>query len=427
MRMTFALLLTVLCAFARAEGADMSEMKSTLQAEGVRCRVDSFYSTMNLEDRDFIEASPEEAAASGHPSFALEDLAHPRLTELRERYRLEEVVAAGEGEIEKLALLCSWMKSRWQHKTPRIFPKWDAIEMLELAEKGEKFFCVQSAIALMQCCQALGWQARKLEIHDAAGSDHSVIEVWSKEHSKWVVLDPDFNLHYIRGGLPLSALQLHDAWIAGDLADIEMVRAACPYGFDETKGADLYLHIYYVWRNDFYSRPAAPVRLVHFTDADAAAQLVADGRLLFADPRLFGPHYPYRDGKPSYMRPFSLETAAPLDGDAATAWMADDNGKEHFVEFLFEKPRGIAQVAITWPKVAGQSRAPQTFTVSTREGGMWQALINGELTGDEAQYTLTLPLPPGQFEGLRITSPEDPDEGRAGRSFGIAEIVFDFE
>jgi len=427
MRMAFALLLGVLCAGMRAGGADMSDKEFARQAESIRCRVDSFYSTVNVEETGFFRAAPQEAAAAGHPAFALEDLSHPRLAELRENYRLEEVIAAGETEIERLALLCSWVKSRWEHQTPRIYPKWDALEMLQLAERGEKFFCVQSAILLMQCCQALGRQARKLEIHDASGNDHSVIEVYLKEHSKWAVLDPDYNLHYTRGGVPLSALELHDAWTAGEIADIEMVRGPCPYHFGETKGADMYTHLYYVWRNDFFSRPEAPVRLVHFTDAHAPAQLVADGRLLFADPRLFGPHYPYRDGKPEYMRPFSTETSAPVDGDPDTAWMADDNGEAHFIEFLFEEPRAISQVAVTWPKVADQRRAPREFTISTREGGIWQALIKSDLTDEEAQYPLTLPLPPGRFEGLRVEAPADPQEVNGGPSFGIAEIVFDFQ
>jgi hypothetical protein len=321
-----------------------------------------------------------------------------------------------------MALLTSWVKARWEHTPPRVFPRWDALEILELADRGEKFYCVQSAILLMQCMQALGWQARMLEIHAADGNDHSVIEVWSKDFEKWVVMDPDFNLYYKRDGVPLGALDIHGAWLSGAVADIEMVRGPCPYGFGPTKGADLYHHVYFIWRNDFFSRPDAPVKLVHFTDDETPPQLVADGRLLFADPELFGPHYPYREGKPDYMRPLSLECHAPVDGDVATAWMADDNGKAHFVEFLFDEPRSLAELRITWPRLGDRHVAPRTFTILTSEEGQWRPLINGDLTPEEAAYPIMLPVPAGEFDGIRIECEADAAEMNVGPRFGVAEV-----
>ncbi len=392
------------------------------QMQAVRCKVDSFYSSSNVTDPAIIAASPDEAARPGHLSFAFEDLSQAKLATLREKYGLAGVVAPGKTEIEKMALLRSWVKSRWKHTPPNIFPRWDALEILDLAAKGEKFYCVQSSILLMQCMQAVGWQARKLEIHDSTGNDHSVIEVWSDDFDKWVIMDADFNAHYERAGIPLGALEMHQAWLARKIDDIEVKQLECPYGFDENKGANFYLHFYVVWRNDFFTRPDAPIRLVHFTDEAAAAQVVDDGKLLFPDPELFGPRLPYADGKPGYMRPLTLDTGVATDGDIATAWVADNNGKAHFIELEFPAPRSISTVVIHWPKAGDRYVASKDFTILTEEKGQWRALIKGDLEPEEAAFPVTLPIPPGQYEGIRIESAADPAEGETGPSFGVAEI-----
>lgn len=422
---TFSMFVCVcLCSFftfAATEQAGKEGGEVNLaQMEGVRCRVDSFYSTVNSADRKRFLASPTEAEKPERYAFGFEDLGHRKLKELREEYDLEKVIAGGKGEIEKLALLRSWVKARWKHTGPKIFPRWDALEILRLAEEGEKFYCVQSAIVLMQCAEALGWQARKLEIHSRAGGDHSVIEVWSRDFGKWVIMDPDFNVHYERGGVPLGALEMHDAWQDGKIDDIELVRLPCPYSFDEKKGADLYRHIYVVWRNDFFSRPDAPIRLLHLVDEDTDAQLVDDGKLLFPDPKLFGPRYPYVDGKPGFMRPFTLETKVVVDGDEATAWVADDDGKAHFVEVLWPSRVRMSRMRICWPKIGEEYVVPAGFTTYTREGAQWEELMKGELEQREGQYPVTLPLPPGDYDGLRIEC----GAGGAGEGpgFGVAEI-----
>ncbi|MHC4713871.1 MAG: discoidin domain-containing protein [Planctomycetota bacterium] len=392
------------------------------EAGRVRCRVDSFYSSVNTGDENLITASPRGAAESGHLSFAFEDLSHPNLKTLREKYGLADVIAPGKTEIEKMALLRNWVKLRWKHTIPRVFPRWDALEILELADKGEKFYCVQSSLLLVQCAQAVGWQARKLEIHDHTGNDHSVIEVWSNDFNKWVIMDPDFNAHYERGGVPLGALELRKAWLARRIDDIEVKRMDCPYGFDANKGADIYLHFYIVWRNDFFGRPDAPIRLLHFTDEAAGAQVVDDGKLLFPDPQLFGPRYPYVDGAPGYMRPFSLDTGVATDGDKDTAWVADNDGKAHFIELEFPTPRPVETLVIHWPRASDTYVASKEFTILMKEDDGWQPLIEGDLEPAEAAFPITLPIPPGTYAGVRIESSPDPEETTSGPSFGVAEI-----
>ena len=53
---------------------------------------------------------------------------------------------------------------------------------------------------------------------------HSVAEIWSNEHQKWVVMDPDVNVYYRRQGLPLNALEIRNAWLDGEAGSVEMVQ-----------------------------------------------------------------------------------------------------------------------------------------------------------------------------------------------------------
>ena len=53
---------------------------------------------------------------------------------------------------------------------------------------------------------------------------HAVAEVWSNEYRKWVMMDPDINVHYERDGTPLNALEIREAWLDGVADEVEMVQ-----------------------------------------------------------------------------------------------------------------------------------------------------------------------------------------------------------
>jgi hypothetical protein len=47
-----------------------------------------------------------------------------------------------------------------------------------------------------------------------------VNEVWSNDYAKWVLLDAKYDIHYERAGVPLSALELHEAARADEGKDV---------------------------------------------------------------------------------------------------------------------------------------------------------------------------------------------------------------
>jgi hypothetical protein len=111
-------------------------------------------------------------------------------------------------------------------------PAVHALDILEKAARGEKFYCTHYAITYAECATALGWQARKLGIDRPHGKDgfgsshHGVAEIWSNQFAKWIAIDANFNLHYEKKGTPLSAWEVRAEWLRNQGADVDRVVGA---------------------------------------------------------------------------------------------------------------------------------------------------------------------------------------------------------
>ncbi|NIA21862.1 MAG: hypothetical protein GWP05_07855 [Anaerolineaceae bacterium] len=140
------------------------------------------------------------------------------LKSLRKKYKLDRVVAGAADELEAIRRLRDWVSRQWDWAPPgQPYPTWDAHDIL-----GRKDgMCVQFAIALTQCCLAVGLQARftfgwflNATVGGKTAGGHEVAEVWSNEFGKWVFMDPTStqNQCYVdrKTGLPLSMLEMHD-------------------------------------------------------------------------------------------------------------------------------------------------------------------------------------------------------------------------
>ncbi|MBI3832167.1 MAG: transglutaminase domain-containing protein [Planctomycetes bacterium] len=213
--------------------------------------------------------------------FAYEDPRHPKLVELRTKYKLEEVVRGTASEFEALVRLRDWVSKQWEYNPPveGKFPGWDAHEILE----RKIGFCVHYAITYAQCCAALGYQARFLFGQHPGGPDaggHEVNEVWSNEYNKWVLMDAKENLHHVDPHTrePLSLMEVQERMVRMMYADREIK----PDTFSKMPPQDLeigtceglsleprkenepleqwppwfrWFQVRYMPRNDWYTRP----------------------------------------------------------------------------------------------------------------------------------------------------------------------------
>ena len=170
---------------------------------------------------------------SSYP-FSYLSYEEPRAAILRERYGLEKVVEGAGSEWEALVRLRDWARRQWEDGwdpgTIRFCPPWDALVILELASRKLTLgMCTHYATVFVHACASLGFPAR-IQIMRS----HCIAEVWSNDHGKWVAMDvgrdsddsTKYTYHFERNGVPLSALEVHRAWVNRDLEGIRMVPEA---------------------------------------------------------------------------------------------------------------------------------------------------------------------------------------------------------
>lgn len=179
-----------------------------------------------------IKTDVPAAIPPGTPFVTL-PYADPYLAGLREKYGLEKVVEGARDEWTAHLRLKEWVHKAIPGGSPRVRAV-RAVEILDHAGRGETFWCTHYAITYAECAQALGWQARKIAVdrrHDPEGrgsSHHGVAEVWSNQHRKWVVIDPQSNLHFEKRGVPLSAWEIRAEWLRDGSASVDHVVGVPP-------------------------------------------------------------------------------------------------------------------------------------------------------------------------------------------------------
>ncbi|MEO2048925.1 MAG: transglutaminase domain-containing protein [Pirellulales bacterium] len=173
-----------------------------------------------------IEA-PDNKIVESNYDFTYADPRHPRMWHLREKYQLDQVVAPGKTEMEKFALLRTWVRQQWEGWNDSRYhycPPWDALEILELAPKNLALgMCTHYAAVFTQCAASLGYHARVLIV-----DHHCLTEIWSDQYGKWILQDPGLipnsklAFQYEVDGIPIHALEMHQRSLTGKAEDVDV-------------------------------------------------------------------------------------------------------------------------------------------------------------------------------------------------------------
>lgn len=150
--------------------------------------------------------------------FKFDAYDNPKLKELRERYKLDEVIAPGKNEFDQQVLLMDWTHRQFKKfGRPSANPK-GALEILRDIEQGHTFFCAHYAKLFVSSAASLGWVDRELALRRHQGTatggstEHSSTEIWSNQYRKWVMLDPTSNMYLEKDGIPLNAFEIRQEW-----------------------------------------------------------------------------------------------------------------------------------------------------------------------------------------------------------------------
>jgi hypothetical protein len=146
------------------------------------------------------------------PDFSYADLSHPYFDEIRNDKRVAHFYSGEKGNVDFYHAISmrEYLRDLFPHgAASRNYLHENVLEMIDAAEHGERYLCGNISKMLVQMIQAGGAQARTVGLQ-ASDSGHVVVEMWSEKFGKWVVLDPDYNVHYTNTtGTPLSAIELY--------------------------------------------------------------------------------------------------------------------------------------------------------------------------------------------------------------------------
>ena len=168
---------------------------------------------------------------------AAKTMALPDTLDAAEYVRLREYLAPrvrlGEEELDAIQQLADWVSRRWQHDAHGVAPlQFSAVDILQAAERGQRYSCTEYSKVLRDSLVALGFIARVVTLQSTdieygpPGTAHVLVEVWSNQLQKWIMVDPQWGLYPRDGTRWLDVLELYRLKKAGKLGRVAMVPVA---------------------------------------------------------------------------------------------------------------------------------------------------------------------------------------------------------
>lgn len=139
------------------------------------------------------------------------------LTVLRKEYSLDDLVSEAADEREKMLAITHWVHSLWEHDGNNAPDQSDPLSILRDVEEGASYRCVEYAIVIAGCLNALDIPTRVVSLRTedvetrASGAGHVVCEAYLKESEKWVMIDGQWDVIPYLEGTPLNAVELQNA------------------------------------------------------------------------------------------------------------------------------------------------------------------------------------------------------------------------
>ena len=202
------------------------EANSNLSPKIVGLEVNSSWRTVNpeLSKQLFVSEVRNNPVIRSSFNFMHEDPSFLKLQEFRKKFQLDKIVEGSETELEKIRRLRGWVAGSWDWFLP---PRdlddmvvWDAAKILSVNNDSERpnkigGNCLHYAIVFAQACQSFGIPARIVNINYSIWGGHEIVEVWSRELEKWIMVDPNFDtmFYYRKNGIPLNVLELHRVFL----------------------------------------------------------------------------------------------------------------------------------------------------------------------------------------------------------------------
>jgi hypothetical protein len=134
---------------------------------------------------------------------------------------LHGLVRDDASEMDNLVTLRNWVHRRWSFDADRSAVRYDSSEILEAAQRGERFGSLEYAYVLVDVYRAMGFPARVVLLVGPAGS-HAVVEVHARSTGAWMMMDVAHETLVCDAGTrqPLDVRAIVEAVVAGHASSL---------------------------------------------------------------------------------------------------------------------------------------------------------------------------------------------------------------
>ena len=140
------------------------------------------------------------------------------LRTLRETYKLDAIVAGAADDLDRIRRVCRWVHGRTSHQGWNGDLPSDALGLLQVAEKGGQWRCVEYGIVLAGCLNAVGIPARQVggRARDAetiaVGAGHVFAEAWIVDRQRWMFVDAQMDIVGLDSdGTPMNSVEFRNS------------------------------------------------------------------------------------------------------------------------------------------------------------------------------------------------------------------------
>ena len=140
------------------------------------------------------------------------------LRTLQETYKLDAIVAGAADDLDRIRRMCRWVHGRTSHQGWDGDLPSDALGLLQVAEKGGQWRCVEYGIVLAGCLNAVGIPARHVggQARDvetiAVGAGHVFAEAWIADRQRWMFVDAQMDIVGLDSdGKPMNSVEFRNS------------------------------------------------------------------------------------------------------------------------------------------------------------------------------------------------------------------------
>lgn len=157
---------------------------------------------------------------------------NPKYQQLRQQEMLDKLVEGAKDEFEMQMRILDWAQKRLPKFGTPTSKASGPIEIIKAADEGNTFFCSHYNCIFSGAATSMGWITRSIALHvgnhphGRGFSEHSVSEIWSNQHRKWIFVDPLYGMYVMRDDKPLNIWEVRQEYNYGDPSKLRFMLAA---------------------------------------------------------------------------------------------------------------------------------------------------------------------------------------------------------